>query len=650
VRPATLYLPLALVSGLALVVVTPPLQSPDESHHLFRAYQLAEGDPVPDLRTARDPTDAALAHHTGGRLPAGLWAPNLAFYTGRPVSSLALLREAFALRLDPGDRMFLGFSNTAMSPPLIYVPQAVGVLAANAVTDSVLAFYYAGRVVNLLAGVALVGLALRLAPFGGWTLACLALMPMTMALFASQSSDVVTIGVCFLWCALVLRLASTSAQPVSLVAALLATALALAWTKQVYLALGALVLLVPPARVGGARRWLALTAALALVVVAAGGAWGLVTQAILTPSDPTSDPEAMARFLREHPGEIALRMLRTPFLNGRVDGEEFLGVLGLLDLHLPAWLLLGHALCLVAVAACEGGGRLDARQRGALALVALAGVASVWLGATVIWGRPEDRFVDYQGRYLIPLAPVALWVLHGAIDRAPRLAPAVRAQLPRVAAAWLVLAQLAIVWVVGRHYLWDAPAGLDVAERTSLAQAFLWTGQAEQAEAQLREILRQRPRHPGAHYYLGLLAERRGEPDTAVRHLRHAMGTREGRELSVAARIVTLLLSGESPPPDARAEALALARGESDAKRGQDPASLRALALALASAGRAEEAVATAEAALARAVGPRDGRLRAAIESELAALRRREPVRPSPAAPASTRELVAYWLGPDHLF
>jgi hypothetical protein len=47
VSPEWYFLVIALTFGLATMIVTPPFQVPDEFHHFYRAYQVAEGQIIP---------------------------------------------------------------------------------------------------------------------------------------------------------------------------------------------------------------------------------------------------------------------------------------------------------------------------------------------------------------------------------------------------------------------------------------------------------------------------------------------------------------------------------------------------------------------------------------------------------------------------
>jgi hypothetical protein len=564
VRPTRLsaervLLGLGLLFGLALVAVQPPVQTPDESHHLWRAYQVAEGRLAAERRGESDRTDAPLAHGTGGRLPAGLHAPNVYFghVAERGISPSGAL-AALRLQADPADRVFLGFSNTALHPPLAYAPQASAIAAAKRLTPSVLAYYYAGRVANLLTALALVWAAVRIAPVGKWAFVVVALTPMTLSLLASLNADAFALASCFVFVALVLRAALGAAPGPALLAALVAAAAAIALSKPLYLTLLPLLAIVPVRRFGGSRRLVAFAVVLAAVVGACWAGWGAVLRGNYSPADGT-DPTAILDHLGRHPVELPVRIVRTIVENGLVDAREFLGALGLQSIWLP-WLLLGpHAAMLLVIAVLdpESPRGLAPWQRALVAGVWVLAALAIFVAATILWGRPEERIVDVQGRYFLPIAPVLLLALHWPA------APGRRRWVPRLATAWLALLLGATVAVVGARSWGTAPRGRAAEEQVNLAQAFLWSGQGDEARRRLEAALRRSPNHARARDLLARLSLVEGDFDAAILHLRwlHAR-------------------PGAGADPDLR-ELLALAEAGAAADAGAAhvpaPAALRAL-------------------------------------------------------------------------
>ena len=109
-----------------------------------------------------------------------------------------------------------------------------------------LTMLYLGRVANLIAYLLLAATAVRLVPIHKWTMALVALMPMSVYLAAAVSADAVTLGLSLLVVALTLNLAVGSESP----AAGVCSRSDYCWccwpcSKQAYVGLAVLFLLSP---------------------------------------------------------------------------------------------------------------------------------------------------------------------------------------------------------------------------------------------------------------------------------------------------------------------------------------------------------------------------------------------------------------------
>ena len=155
--------------------------------------------------------------------------------------------------------------------------------------------------------------------------------------------------------------------------------------------------------------------------------------------------------------------------------------------------------------------------------------------------------------------------------------------------------------------------------RNNLGAALWRRGEYPRAERELREALRLRPGYPEAYFNLGHLAIRTGDVAAAAGYFRRAAA---GKPEWVVALTTTSWVLSTTADPAVRAPADAVGYAEQAvALTGrQDPRALDTLSVALASAGRFDEAVATARQALALAPPP----MREAIAGRIALFERRE--------------------------
>jgi uncharacterized membrane protein len=202
----SLRLLFALVT-LAYAVVTPPFAVPDEQAHWAKAAQLATLS-YPnvhhfDQSYALLPADLAVVPSYGlPREDPGVVPNYRAADIARAWQAPSRGGQALATLL-----------NIAAYPPVLYAPQALGILVARAAGLPALGQFYAARMANAAFGIAMVLGALALLPYGRRAVQMIACMPMLGALLASASSDGAIIALAFMAIALALRGAAALPSP-----------------------------------------------------------------------------------------------------------------------------------------------------------------------------------------------------------------------------------------------------------------------------------------------------------------------------------------------------------------------------------------------------------------------------------------------------
>ncbi len=455
-RPEMVFLVLALICGAVLVALFPPFQGDDESEHFFRAYALAEFQVLPQ----------AQGEAIGNVLPVSLTvavsnaALERLMFHPREKFGLADLRRTLAVPLQPEIRAFCPMRAGAY-PPASYLPQAIPMLLGRLAGARPLLLLYAGRLGNLACWIALVFLAIRIAPAFKWVFVLTALMPMPLALAASLSADPVANACSWVLVAHALHLRSDRTDRVQRKdlmawAALLAV---LAWSKVGYALLGLLFLLVPvrkfkPAVIRiGSRSWTlspGLVRVLAFiglcaVPLALAGLWGALIGTVVPVT--TADWSAAAGTLLTHP----LTFIQKALPCGLGYAMSLIGVLGWLDTRLPLLFYPVYALALLTAAVLDGHASLQLPARSKLLPGLVATIILIMIEALRQLGMPLPGLIHHSkvvGRYLIPaVLPTLLLLYPGRESR-------YRALLPRVLPVFLVGALGVTLWrVLARYYL-----------------------------------------------------------------------------------------------------------------------------------------------------------------------------------------------------
>lgn len=441
--PEAIFASLALLAGLALLLVTPPFGNPDEHVHLARAMLVSQGrwwapGQAPWAR-AEIPKSVSLLEHRLGHAPPT--SPPRKF-------TAAEIRRLLEQPLDPQDTVsarYLGYY-----PPLAYAPQAVALWVARRLgPSSPAALVYVGRLGNLLSYVALGWLALRVAPVRRWALFLLLLAPMNVAQASSLSADAPTLALAVLFFALACRTAfgAVAPWPLRRARALLAAGVGLGLVKPGYWTLAGLGLLTPsrsfPSR---HARGLALGALLAAMVMPSA-LWGALVAASqpYSPS-PVADPRAQLVWVLAHPLAFARTLLQALELGIPIYVETFVGRLGHLNILLPGWLLVGYPIALTTSVLTDPRDppALDGCQRAVLVGLFAMGAGGIFLLSYIGWNSVGAPLIEgVQGRYFAPLAPLLLLAIPAR--EIGRLSASTRAEIFGGAAALaLAVAALAV--------------------------------------------------------------------------------------------------------------------------------------------------------------------------------------------------------------
>jgi hypothetical protein len=408
VRLEYVFLVVALAWGVAQVFIVPPLQVPDEGDHWFRAWALTEGQ--------------ATADPDGRVTLPGSFTRTAELYTGL-ISDI----RGMPTSLD-GQPGFTGYEHlfndtehagtidvvtrASNYGPVGYLPQAAGIGLGRFVGAPPLAIFYLARLVNFLAAVALIFVAIRLAPFGKQLFVLLALLPMTMFELVSVSCDAMTIAGAMLFTALLLW-ATTRAtlRPVE-IATLIAVPAIFLNIKPGYEALVLLVLLLKPAQLGGRSWYVVFVAASFFLVLDVFLVQHVVTGAV-SRAQTNGVLGDQLLFVTNQPLAF-LGILWSNLTNGLLGWIlESIGILGWFTFALPVALYV--FVLFVGVAfffGFEETASLDVRQRAVLAAAGIAAFVTIGVVLFIVLPTPNGE-IYFQGRYLAPVWLVLLLSVYG---------------------------------------------------------------------------------------------------------------------------------------------------------------------------------------------------------------------------------------------
>jgi hypothetical protein len=435
------FLVIALVWGVAQVFLMPPLQVPDEGDHWFRAWAMTDGQ-----FTLDDQGELTLP---------GAFARTVDIYL-RLVSNDKVLPSS--LNGQPGfsgyEDLFDGpgppgtvrvLSRVANYGPIGYLPQAVGVAVGRAIGAPPLVSFYLARLANLLAAVALLFFAIRLAPFGKQLFVLLALLPVTMMEFASVSCDALTIAGTVLFISLVLWASARVTLRRMDVVLLLSSAAIFLNVKPGYWALILLVLLIKPMQLGNGKRYLGFVVAAGVAVIVGYLLVGSFSAPI---SAAAGLPNTQLSFVVHQPLDF-LGIVWSNLADNMFRSAASIGILGWMTVALPP--------VFYAIAVSSGfvfffwmgeDVHLELRQRALMAAVAVAVFLTIAIALYAFLAPIGSRQITFQGRYLVPVWLLLLLSAYGS-----RIVQRRRRGAPLLAGALVLMMVLDLGTIISSYYL-----------------------------------------------------------------------------------------------------------------------------------------------------------------------------------------------------
>lgn len=440
IKPEVAFLSLGLLFGLIFLLLTPPFQMPDEYAHFERIYAISQGRLIPKTPPKGEPITyiGVGAKVIEGRATGG------GDYS--PVSFLELYEKSSFLPYQPQERtsfeqILSGFDipltpetlsfrthNAAVYSPVAYLPQSAVVAVMSKFNTSALSMMYGARLINLIVWLLLCTLAIRLLVTGKWVLVFIALSPMAVYEGAALSADGLTMGVCFVFMALVLRNVAGDLRQLGWREFLLFPLLLLiiAMCKFFYVGLGLLLLLIAPRQCGTRLRYALLLFLCLLIPLGATFLWSSQVRDCYTFS-PEAAGKDQIDFILSSPVQYGTILGKALLTQSRIWARHFAGVFGWLDTPLPFWLaalylltlpLAGLTIARLPFAYSQYYSKKQRIYSLAVGMIVLLLVMSSLYIANSSYA--SELIGGMQGRYLLPIAPLVFISFPLTLDRLTR--------------------------------------------------------------------------------------------------------------------------------------------------------------------------------------------------------------------------------------
>lgn len=413
-----LFVPFAIVFGLAMTFLTPPFQAPDEPTHFFRAYQVSDLDFVPAVKD----------NFTGGYLPQSLFKTFILLDLNNPENNEKLTSElidsALNVPLEKEKKSFLMFSNTALYTPVLYFPQATGIFIGKLFNLPPIVLLYLARIFNLGFWILLMYTSIKWMPFNKWLIAALSITPMAVFLAGSVNADALVMAYPFLFMAYILKVTFEDGSGLDRKNLLILTFLSIlvALSKNIYVLMSALIFIIPASKAKGRTDYLVKVSAIYGLTLLAAAISYFMVQNTLSKIEvielyyggaplPLINPDKQIEFiLSDIPGFLSM-VFFSFFDNITMILKAYVGILGWLKIIFTNTYYFFAFLVLLTFAIFGEQKKLSlgVKQKTLMILILLITLLAFSFTMYCSWCEPgAPHITNLQGRYFIPIAPLGL--------------------------------------------------------------------------------------------------------------------------------------------------------------------------------------------------------------------------------------------------
>lgn len=412
--PEWFFLILSGIVSLSFVFMVPPFFMPDERTHFMKIVDMSYGH----IRAVK-----VSPRQVGAYLPVKYehTADHYVYYISRPSVKPPAhnVKEDVLHPVTSSRPLFTPFENTAVYPPLAYLPQTLAVFITRVLGAPVLIQLYTARLAGLVCCLAVAFFAIRLLPFGKWGAVGLSLLPVMYLLAASSSNDATTFALCLLFIATVLRIVTLKKfdgqryLPLCIVLALL-----LGLCKQPYTLLTLLVFLLPAQLFSSRKRFLLYCLACIGGSLFMSGVWTMFIKSVYIPTDPSANTALQEHYVLTHPVQAFKVITGSMFFNSMSDFivDDFAGLMHWVGVRIPEFFKMVNdiliALLLLIASPFEKVNKFKSWIRGSILLLGLAGSYAVALLIYVSFEAVRiQQMTGLNSRYFTPFIYLAIPVL-----------------------------------------------------------------------------------------------------------------------------------------------------------------------------------------------------------------------------------------------
>ncbi len=404
-----------LLFGLLYMIVFPPFCTPDEYAHFVASYNLSSK--VMGIEASDEEI-----------IPMDVYNCDGYFTRYASLRHYQYVIDAFHYDSQEAEEQLARTYNYVADTG--HYIQALGITIARILNLGYIYMIYIGRLFNLIFCAICMYLAIKIIPIGKECLFIVSVLPITMELFASHSYDGYIISIAFILIAYLFNLIYQKKQvdikDVFLVCILLVL---LYPCKYIYILLGLLALLIPVRKIQNKKQVVFILGIVACIIAITLGKMLFIsddnvkeeetsgTEMYTNVKDTISEGQTSYSMqdLLENPLEAANIFMNTIRDRSGYYVETMFGqYLGSLNIEMSPILIIGFYILALLSGLKKPGEKINIPvwHRIIFGVIFLAVAGSAMLAMLLAWTpKPGDVILGVQGRYLLPVFPLVLFIL-----------------------------------------------------------------------------------------------------------------------------------------------------------------------------------------------------------------------------------------------
>lgn len=396
----------AIIIGVFYALVMPIGFAPDEANHFRRAYEISMGHLVSDK--TKD--------GVGGRkLPSSI---NDVFSFKVTKSKYKDVSNIVKKSNNNKKKDFQTFANTSLYSAICYLPQTIGILIGRLLHLPMLFIVYLARLFNLAIWIAIIYFAIKRIPISKYTLMLIAFAPISMQAAASCQADAVTNAVAFALIAITLSKIKTKTKITKKEGIIISfLAILMSMCKIVYIPICLLLFLIPKECFNNNKDKFMKIGLLALFVVLINIIWLAISSTYLVEFQSGVNSSEQVKLILTHPIYYANVLFSTYNQNFLYYYMTSLGqYLGYFHIQLSDLYIFFYSIFIMYTFICENSKNkliLDKKSKLLIIFIIVVCILLISTSLYVQWTAVGANLISgIQGRYFIPLIPMALLLLN----------------------------------------------------------------------------------------------------------------------------------------------------------------------------------------------------------------------------------------------